>query len=49
MKTIKLTTITLKIETKERLRQLGEKGQSYDKLINKILNRIEVEKSKSPL
>ncbi len=32
------TTISLKEETKERLRQRGEKGESYDDIIRRLLD-----------
>ena len=31
------TTVALTHETKELLRQLGEKGESYDDVINKLI------------
>lgn len=35
-----VTTIVLKKKTKERLRKLGEKGQSYDYILNKLLDEL---------
>jgi len=35
------STIALSIETKNRLRSFGEKDQSYDELVNVILDRHE--------
>ena len=35
------STIALSIETKNRLRSIGEKDQSYDELVNVILDRQE--------
>ena len=34
---ITITTIALKPETKELLRQLGEKGESYDEIIQDLI------------
>jgi predicted DNA-binding protein len=34
-------TIKLKIETKKRLKALGHKDQSYDEIVNEILDRKE--------
>lgn len=31
------TTVAVSQETKEMLRQLGEKGESYDNIINKLI------------
>jgi len=31
------TTIAVSTETKEKLRHLGEKGESYDDIINKLI------------
>jgi len=36
-----VTTIKLKTETRNRLRLLGQKDQSYDELVNEILDRQE--------
>ena len=36
-------TITLKRTTKERLRAVGTMGESYDALINRILDQVEGE------
>ena len=33
------TTIALSTETKEMLRKLGEKGESYDQIIRKLIER----------
>jgi len=35
---IDFTTITIKRETKERLDMVGYKSESYDKLLNRILD-----------
>jgi predicted CopG family antitoxin len=32
-----MTTILVRDETRERLKEIGKKGQSYDELINKLL------------
>lgn len=34
-------TVTLKRTTKERLKSFGKMGESYDALINRILDQIE--------
>ena len=34
------TTIAVSHETKEALRQLGEKGESYDAIIQKLLSKV---------
>jgi hypothetical protein len=36
-----LTTIQLKKKTRDRLKKKGDKGESYDDLINRILDEIE--------
>jgi len=36
----KTTTIAVSRETKEVLRRLGEKGESYDEIIRKLLSKI---------
>ena len=33
------TTIAISYETKEALRKLGEKGESYDEIIRKLIER----------
>jgi hypothetical protein len=33
-----LTCIQLKTETRDRLKELGKKGESYDAIINRILD-----------
>jgi hypothetical protein len=33
------TTISVSVEIKEMLRQLGEKGESYDAIIRKLIRR----------
>ena len=34
------TTIAVSMETKEMLRQFGEKGESYDEIIRKLIEEI---------
>ena len=34
-------TIKLKLETKNRLKALGQKDQTYDKIVNELLDRKE--------
>jgi len=34
-------TIKLKLETKNRLKSLGEKDQTYDEIVNDVLDRKE--------
>jgi predicted CopG family antitoxin len=34
------TTIAVSMETKEMLRQFGEKGDSYDEIIRKLIEEI---------
>lgn len=36
-----LTTIPLSKRTRDRLRALGRKGESYDALLNRIMDRTE--------
>lgn len=37
----KLTTIAIRPETRERLRRFGRKGESYDEIIDRIIeNRV---------
>jgi len=36
----KTTTIAVSRETKEVLRHLGEKGESYDEIIRKLLSKV---------
>lgn len=38
-----LTTIQVKTETKEKLKEIGKKGESYDDVINRILERRDQE------
>jgi hypothetical protein len=35
-----LTTIQLNEETRKRLKALGKKGESYDQVINRILDEV---------
>ena len=35
------TTIQVKMETQERLKSIGRKGESYDAIINRLLDREE--------
>lgn len=35
------TTISLKVETKERLKKFGEMGMSYDDLLNRLMDSFE--------
>jgi hypothetical protein len=37
----KFTTITLRESTKERLQKHGNMGESFDELLNRILDQIE--------
>jgi len=37
----KISSITVTIETRERLAELGKKNQSYDKLVNEILDFVD--------
>ena len=39
-----ITTVALKPETKELLRQLGEKGESYDEIIQKLISESSMKK-----
>lgn len=39
-----VTTVALKPETKELLRQLGEKGESYDEIIHKLISESNLKK-----
>ncbi len=39
-----VTTVALKPETKELLRQLGEKGESYDEIIHKLIKESSLKK-----
>jgi hypothetical protein len=39
-----VTTVALKPETKELLRQLGEKGESYDEIIHKLIEESSLKK-----
>ncbi len=38
------TTIALSPETKELLRSLGEKGESYDSIIRRIIQEVTIKK-----
>ncbi|MCD6547690.1 MAG: hypothetical protein J7K22_04015 [Nanoarchaeota archaeon] len=38
---MKMTTIALKMETKEKLKEIGSKGETYDELINKLIEIAE--------
>ena len=42
MRTMDLTTISLKRDTKEMLRKLGSKGQTYDDLIRDLIERASI-------
>ena len=35
------TTIPLRVETRERLKEMGRKGETYDEIIERLLNEIE--------
>ena len=37
-----LTTVALKPDTKEELRRLGEKGESYDTIIHRLLKETQL-------
>ncbi|MCD6512001.1 MAG: hypothetical protein J7K61_00140 [Thermoplasmata archaeon] len=37
---MRMTTIAVSHETKEALRRLGEKGESYDSIIQKLLSKV---------
>ncbi len=37
---MRMTTIAVSYETKEALRRLGEKGESYDSIIQKLLSKV---------
>jgi len=39
--TVTLTTIKLTAETRDRLRSLGMKGETYDNLLNRLINEVE--------
>ena len=34
----KITTIKLKVSTRERLAELGKKGETYDEIVNKLVD-----------
>jgi len=34
-----ITTIQLSPKTRERLRELGKKGETYDEIINKLIDK----------
>jgi len=36
-----ITCISLTVQTRQRLAELGKKNQSYDKLVNEILDFVE--------
>jgi len=40
-KTRDITTIPVRRETKERLRSLGLKGQTYDEIISQLMENVE--------
>ena len=42
MRTMGLTTISLKRDTKEMLRKLGSKGQTYDDLVRDLIERASI-------
>jgi len=33
------TTIQIKVETKKKLEQLGKKGDTYDQIINRLIDK----------
>jgi len=35
----KTTTVALNVETVEKLKDIGRKGQSYDQIVNSLLDR----------
>lgn len=35
------TTISLETETRDRLKQLGRKGETYDELVNRLIDHFE--------
>jgi len=39
-----LTTILIKKETRERLKKLGRKDESYDQIVNRLISFYEKEK-----
>lgn len=43
-KTQNITTILVRQETKKRLISLGLKGQTYDKIISRLIEKVEYEK-----
>jgi hypothetical protein len=38
-----ITTIPLRRETRDKLRTLGSKGETYDEIVNRLLARLEVQ------
>ena len=34
------TNIQLKVETRDRLKEIGKKGESYDAIINRIIDEL---------
>jgi len=42
MATAKMTTISLRKETREMLRRLGSKDQTYDELIRELIERASI-------
>jgi len=43
----KLTSIKIRKETAERLKELGRKGESYDDVLRRILDRVQRRRRKS--
>lgn len=44
-----ITTIRLRVKTRDRIREFGKKGDSYDTVIWGVLDKVEkYEKGKSP-
>jgi hypothetical protein len=42
---VRITTIQLKETTREKLKDLGKKGETYDQIIEKLLQTYEKRKS----
>lgn len=42
---MKKTTIAISIETKERLDKLGEKGDTYEKIVKRLLDYVTTDKT----
>ena len=36
----KLTTIKIKLQTRDALKSVGRKGETYDEIINRLLDRV---------